>query len=378
MVILKNIPAAQKIIASLMPLEPIKRRIEQAHARGDLEAEKAAILDASYTWGTYLVNAFRGNITVYGRENLPQKGEGPVVFMCNHQGYADIPALCNTLNTAQFGFMVKDSLKQLPVYGRWMRRVRSVMIKREDPRASLKAIAQAVGYIEEGSCMLVFPEGTRSWGGPMNEFKAGAFKLATKPRVPIVPISINGTYKVFEEPGYFKNDQDIRLIIHPPIPTAGLDRKQEKALCSQVQEIVAQGVDYLRAEMNMPEHTAEEVELMKKRVNLDKMEQRAIKQLEKEESRKEKQQVKEELKAAREQLKVQTKTVKAETDAIVKEAKEKEKQKIKKAKEQIKAQTKEAKEQSDIRISAAILDAEYGDYGYLERSGEPDPEDTEE
>ena len=411
MKVLRNLPAAKKILMSLAPIEPIKHRIEEAKRTGDLEAEKAAVLDASYTWGTYLVEQFHATIEVEGRENLPKPGGGPVVYVCNHQSYADVPALCHVLNTVQFGFMAKDNLKQIPIYGRWMKRVRSVMIKREDARASLRAIAEGVGFIEEGSSMLVFPEGTRSWGGPMHPFKAGSLKLATKPRVPIIPISLNGTYKIFEESGYFKNGQTVKMIIHPPIPTEGLDRKQEKALNAKVEAIVSEGVARLREEMGMPEHTEEEVAAMKKRVDLDKVEEQAIRQAEKEEARREKEAVKAELKAAREKMKADTRAVKEEASAKVKEAKEqaraieretkeareeanakvkaakeeanaKVKAAKEEAKEQVNARVNEAREAADLHISAAVLNAKeqtYEDPGLLDSLGETayDPDDRE-
>ena len=64
MKVLRNLPAAKKILMSLAPIEPIKHRIEEAKRTGDLEAEKAAVLDASYTWGTYLVEQFHATIEV--------------------------------------------------------------------------------------------------------------------------------------------------------------------------------------------------------------------------------------------------------------------------------------------------------------------------
>jgi len=379
MMIFKNIPAAQKILTSLVPLQGIKHRIESAHARGDLEAEKAAILDASKTWGDYLVRQFKANVEVEGRENLPQPGEGPVVYVVNHQGYADVPVLCSVLDTVQFGFLAKDVLKQIPVYGAWMNRVRSVMIKREDARASLHAIAKAIGFIEEGSSMLVFPEGTRSWGGPMNEFKPGAFKLATKPKVPIIPISICGTYTAFEEPGYFRNGQTVKLIIHEPIPTEGLTRAEEKALVAQVQGIIADGVARLREEMDLPEHTAEEVANMKQRIDIDKMQAQAIKQAEKMGMKREKEAVKTETRVAKEIMKNETKAAKAEAKAAMAEAKELERQAKEaadarskeakvaareaaaKAREEAEARIKEAKETADFNVSMAVLEAKYID-----------------
>ncbi|MEG0156030.1 MAG: lysophospholipid acyltransferase family protein, partial [Anaerovoracaceae bacterium] len=165
MVIFRNIPGIFKVLFSLPGLSTLKKQIDQARASGDTQAEQAAILGATIKWGSYLVKNFHVSIHVEGREHLPKAG--PVVYVCNHQGYADIPVLCSVLDQIQFGFIAKDNLKQIPLYGTWMKRIRSVMIKRDDARASLKAISEGIDNINQGFSMLIFPEGTRAKGGPM-------------------------------------------------------------------------------------------------------------------------------------------------------------------------------------------------------------------
>lgn len=248
--IVKNLPALTKILGSLPQLRPLKKEMTRARAAGDAEAERAAILAATSLWGTSLMERFDVDLQVRGREHLP--AEGPVVYVSNHQGFVDIPALCAVLDTVQFGFVARDNLRQIPLYGRWMDRIRSIMIHREDPRAALKAIAEGVEYIEEGFSLLIFPEGTRALGGPMGNFKAGALKLATKPGVPIIPVSINGTYQAFEESGVFRGRRPIGIIIHPPVETKGLSRQEEKALTEKVETIVRDGLSTLQQEMNIP------------------------------------------------------------------------------------------------------------------------------
>lgn len=80
----------------------------------------------------------------------------------------------------------------------------------------------------------------------MNPFKKGALKLATKPGVPIVPISINGTYEVLEKQGYLRS-APIDIMIHPAIETKGLSRQEEKELHQQVFDIVQSGLLELKA-----------------------------------------------------------------------------------------------------------------------------------
>lgn len=251
--IVKNLPALTKILASLPGLHTYKKQMDRARAAGEREAERAAIRAAETKWGNYLMDKFKVDLQVEGKENLPK--EGPVVYVSNHQGFVDIPALCAALDTVQFGFIARENLKQVPLYGTWMNRIRSVMIKREDPRAALRAITEGIKYIEEGFSLLIFPEGTRAKGGPMADFKAGSLKLATKPGVPIVPVSINGTYQCFEKTGVFSGHRPVGVIIHPPIETAGLSRQEEKALTGKVQKIVFDGLESLRERMGTPVET---------------------------------------------------------------------------------------------------------------------------
>lgn len=248
--IVKNIPALIKILGSLPPLHSLKKQIDKARETGDKEAERAAILGATKKWGNHIMTRFHADLQVEGKENLPT--EGPVVYVSNHQGFVDIPALCAALDTVQFGFIARENLRQVPLYGTWMRRIRSVMIKREDPRAALRAISEGVEYIKDGFSLLIFPEGTRAKGGPMADFKAGSLKLATKPGVPIIPVSINGTYQCFEKTGVFSGNRPIGVIIHPPIETKGLSRQEEKALTAEVQQIVYDGLQSLRERMGTP------------------------------------------------------------------------------------------------------------------------------
>lgn len=239
MKIFANIPGAIKLIDCLKYLKLYKREIEKAKAEGDVAREREYILKASSTWGPMVLKRFGSKLNLIGAENLPD--EGPVVFVGNHQGYADIFAYCAALRKFQFAFVAKDDLSKLPFYGEWIRRIESVFIERDDARASLQAINEGIKKIEQGYSLVIFPEGTRSKGGAPREFKKGSLKLATKPGVPIIPITVNGTYRMFEEKGYLKG-AEINMIIHPPIETKGMSRQEEKELTERVEKIVFDGL----------------------------------------------------------------------------------------------------------------------------------------
>lgn len=243
MKIFANIPGFVKLIYCLKYLNQHKKGIDAAKAAGDFEKEREIILSATSYWGNKVFDMFDCKLNVTGLENLPDNG--PAVFVGNHQGYGDIIAYCAAFTKFQFGFIAKDELGKVPLYGPWIEKIRSVFIERDDPRASLKAINKGIEYIEQGFSMVIFPEGTRSKGPQMGDFKKGALKLATKPGVPIIPVSLNGSYKLFEENGCI-TPAEIDIIVHPIIETAGLDRKEEKALTEKVEKIVADGVKKLQ------------------------------------------------------------------------------------------------------------------------------------
>lgn len=245
MKILPNIPGFAKLVYCLRYFNKFRKKIDAAKAAGNLEEERTQILAATSTWGPMIMDMFGSELVVEGIENLPE--EGPVVIVGNHQGYADIAAYFAAFRKFQFGFVAKQELAKIPLYGKWMPRIRSVFIQRNDPRASLDAIRQGIELLEQGFSLVIFPEGTRSRGPVPGPFMKGALKLATKPGVPIVPVSMHGTYKMFEQTGVLRPAR-VRIIVHQPIPTKGISRSEERELNDRIETIVTDGVRRLATE----------------------------------------------------------------------------------------------------------------------------------
>ena len=239
MKILSNLPAFAKLVYCLKYFNPYKKKIEAAKAAGDYEEERKNILAATSSWGPMIMDMFGCDLVVEGLENLPE--EGPVVIVGNHQGYADIAAYFAAFRKFQFAFVAKKELAKIPLYGKWMPRIRSVFIERDDPRASLEAIKAGIDLIEKGFSLVIYPEGTRSKGPVPGPFMKGSLKLATKPGVPIVPVSMHGTYKMYEQTGVIR-PATIRIIVHEPIETKGLSRQEERELNDRVEKIVKDGL----------------------------------------------------------------------------------------------------------------------------------------
>lgn len=241
MKILRNIMPLASIYGSIRSLNDLKIKIEEAKASGDDALEREGILAATDRWGKDIVKRFKINLIVKGRENIPTAG--PVLYVANHQGYADIPVCAAVLDQIQFGFIAKENLIKIPIFGSWLLRIRSITLDREDPRAALRAIEDGIALIHRGYSLLIFPEGTRSRGGPVKPFKKGSLRLAMKPGIPIVPITIDGTYRIYEETGCVEKNKTVILTIHERMETKGLDKSGQNELAVRVEQIIGAGIE---------------------------------------------------------------------------------------------------------------------------------------
>ncbi len=149
---------------------------------------------------------------IFGQENIP---EGPALFAGNHQGDFDVLMILFAFKRVPV-IIAKIEAKIIPIINVWMNLMHSIFMDRNDMRQSLLCIKEAEEQLRHGNSVIVFPEGTRSKGPDMGEFKAGAFKAAVNAGVPVVPFVIDGTYKVFEQQNFFKKTH-VSFTILPPV-----------------------------------------------------------------------------------------------------------------------------------------------------------------
>ena len=180
------------LLCSIPLLNKIKKRKETT-----LSVEEQDRLDHVFPkkWAKTLVKISGADVTVIGEENIPA---GPVLFVANHEGNFDIPILLSGLKKP-FGFISKIEVTKIPIVHKWMEVMNCVFMDRKDRRQSIKAIRQGIEVLKNGHSIVVFPEGTRSKGGPVQEFKAGSLRLGTDAHVPIVPVAIKGTSTIMEK-----------------------------------------------------------------------------------------------------------------------------------------------------------------------------------
>lgn len=181
-------------------------------------------------WAGFCLKRAGIKVKVIGKENLP---EGNCLFVANHQGYFDIPALIYATDRSM-GFIAKKEMLKYKFISYWMDKIHCVFIDRENVRESMAAINKGAEYLEIGYNIAVFPEGTRSNGPKMGEFKKGSMKLATKSGVPVVPVAINGTYKAREgNRGGAIKSAEVIITICKPIHLSEL-KKEEKSNLSEI------------------------------------------------------------------------------------------------------------------------------------------------
>ena len=179
-------------------------------------------------------------VSVSGKEHCRGLDGLPLCVISNHQGILDIPIIIGWI-PFPCGFVAKQELAYLPPFFVQMWYLRCVLINRSSPRSAVRAIERGVVNIKRGYPMLIFPEGTRSRGPGMGEFKHGSLKLAIRSEATILPVTVNGTYKALEETGKAKA-ADISLVIHEPISIKGMSREELKDLHLKLREVIGKGL----------------------------------------------------------------------------------------------------------------------------------------
>lgn len=186
-----------------------------------------------------LVDITGSSVNVIGEENIP---EGACVFVGNHQANYDILAMLAYINKP-IGFIAKKELEKLIGVNYWMKQIHCVFMDRDDPRDSVKSILDGVSNLKKGYSMVIYPEGTRSKGPTMQEFKKGAMKLATKAGVQIVPVTINGTYDIFEgQKGKRVKASNVDIILSEPINTKDMSKEEQNNLSETIKAIIAENL----------------------------------------------------------------------------------------------------------------------------------------
>lgn len=188
------------------------------------------------TWAK--LNAFAAlmSVTVEGTQHI-EAGRSYVV-VANHQSQLDILVVYGWLDM-DFRWVMKQELRRVPILGTCCEKLGHVYIDRSDSSAAVAAINRAKKNISGGTSIFFFPEGTRSRDGNLLPFKKGAFRMAAEFQLPILPVSITGTHSILPPATLRHRPGRARLVIHPPIETAGCGPRQIPELMRQARETIA-------------------------------------------------------------------------------------------------------------------------------------------
>jgi 1-acyl-sn-glycerol-3-phosphate acyltransferase len=186
-------------------------------------------------WAKMILWVCGVKVDVRGQEHL--NGEAPRIFLTNHQSYFDIIALLAHL-PVDFKFVMKKELMGIPLLGVAMRRAGYIGIDRDHPREAVKGINEAVQKIENGSSLVIFPEGTRSEDGQLQPFKRGGFNLALKSGRDVVPVAIINSRDIVPKGSLRINKGTFAMIIGVPISVKEYAKKDIHQLMARVREAI--------------------------------------------------------------------------------------------------------------------------------------------
>lgn len=156
-------------------------------------------------------------VEVVGREKLQKNCS--YVFVSNHQGPFDIFLIYGYLGH-DFRWLMKKELRSIPLVGWACEKAGHIMVDKSGPKAIAKTQIKACETLSNGTSIVVFPEGSRTFTGHMARFRRGPFILGHQLKLPIVPITIDGSFEVLpRQKGFnFVTHHKLRLVIHNPIP----------------------------------------------------------------------------------------------------------------------------------------------------------------
>jgi 1-acyl-sn-glycerol-3-phosphate acyltransferase len=170
----------------------------------------------------------------------------PYVVVSNHQSMADIPLISNL--PWEMEWMGKVELFRLPIIGLMVRLAGDMCVDRKSPRSGARAMLKARRHLEQNCSVMMLPEGTRGLDGRVQQFTDGAFHLAIKSKVPILPLAIEGSHNCIPKHSWkFGKPSDISPKVLPPIDTGSLTLADVPALRSRVRMTIMKQIADWRA-----------------------------------------------------------------------------------------------------------------------------------
>jgi 1-acyl-sn-glycerol-3-phosphate acyltransferase len=191
----------------------------------------------AYTAGRTFLVGYLGLLHRFRAEGLAHlPATGGVLVVANHASYLDIPAIAVAAKR-HVAFVARSTLDRVPGLSWLMRQSGCVLVQRNSAdRAALEAM---IGHLEQGDCVGIFPEGTRTTDGTLGPFRAGAIVAARRAGVPVVPAAILGSFRALPRGRLLPRPARIRVRFGAPIPA-----RDEEALArarATIARLLAEG-----------------------------------------------------------------------------------------------------------------------------------------
>ena len=142
------------------------------------------------------------------------------IIISNHQSHYDIITLVTTLSI-QFRWIIKKEILKLPIFGYALYASRNIFIDRSNTTSAIESINKGFDRLPKGVSVMVFAEGTRSPDGQIHEFKKGGFITAVARKLPILPVTVNGSRRIMRKGSFTLKPGKIQVVIGDPIDTSG-------------------------------------------------------------------------------------------------------------------------------------------------------------
>ena len=186
----------------------------------------------------FFARAVGMRVHVRGLERIPTD---VCLFVANHTSSADAPAVVGAI-PRRIAILLKESLFKWPIVGQAFLAAQFIPVNRSARESAISSVEKATEALKAGQSFLIYPEGTRSPDGRLQEFKKGAVMMAIKAGVPIVPIVCSGAHRVMEKRSLVIRPGDILVEFLEPIDASKYSLEERDALNEYVHDVMAGGL----------------------------------------------------------------------------------------------------------------------------------------
>lgn len=186
----------------------------------------------------FFVRAVGVRVKVKGTEHIPP---GTCLFVANHTSSADAPAVVNAI-PRRIAILLKKTLFKYPIVGQAFTLAHFIPVERSRHESAIASLEKATEAMRQGQSFLIYPEGTRSPDGRLQEFKKGAVVMAIKAGVPIVPIACSGAHRIMEKRSMVIHPGEILVEFLEPIDASAFSMEEREKLNAVVHDAMAAGL----------------------------------------------------------------------------------------------------------------------------------------